>query len=106
MMEFTSHLGTGEGPFSVSLLEHFHFCAFTVFLAGPCIYSDILDYKNLREIVVNNGITWLFHYSALLSAVGEANVSLAKAVNITGGSLDLAQNALCASFSSKRLFGL
>ncbi|XP_040822288.1 L-threonine 3-dehydrogenase, mitochondrial [Ochotona curzoniae] len=55
-----------------------------VFHSGPCIYSDILDYKNLREIVVNNRITWLFHYSALLSAVGEANVSLAKDVNITG----------------------
>uniref|UniRef100_A0A8C8ZKX8 NAD-dependent epimerase/dehydratase domain-containing protein n=1 Tax=Prolemur simus TaxID=1328070 RepID=A0A8C8ZKX8_PROSS len=55
-----------------------------VFHSGPFIYSDILDYKNLREIVVNNRITWLFHYSALLSAVGEANVSLARAVNITG----------------------
>uniref|UniRef100_G3QD20 NAD-dependent epimerase/dehydratase domain-containing protein n=1 Tax=Gorilla gorilla gorilla TaxID=9595 RepID=G3QD20_GORGO len=55
-----------------------------VFHSGPFIYSDILDYKNLREIVVNNRITWLFHYSALLSATGEANVSLARAVNITG----------------------
>ncbi|XP_068931763.1 L-threonine 3-dehydrogenase, mitochondrial-like [Petaurus breviceps papuanus] len=55
-----------------------------VFYSGPFIYSDILDYKNLREIVVNNRITWLIHYSALLSAVGEANVSLARAVNITG----------------------
>ncbi|KAK1343025.1 hypothetical protein QTO34_015795 [Cnephaeus nilssonii] len=55
-----------------------------VFHSGPFIYSDILDYKNLREIVVNHRITWLIHYSALLSAVGEANVSLAKAVNITG----------------------
>ncbi|XP_030896998.1 L-threonine 3-dehydrogenase, mitochondrial isoform X1 [Leptonychotes weddellii] len=55
-----------------------------IFHSGPFIYSDILDYKNLREIVVNNRITWLFHYSALLSAVGEANVSLARAVNITG----------------------
>lgn len=52
--------------------------------SGPFIYSDILDYKNLREIVVNNRITWLVHYSALLSAVGEANVPLARAVNITG----------------------
>lgn len=25
-----------------------------VFYSGPFIYSDILDYKNLREIVVNN----------------------------------------------------
>ncbi|KAG8579975.1 hypothetical protein GDO81_007056 [Engystomops pustulosus] len=55
-----------------------------VFHSGPFIYSDILDYKNLREIVVNNRITWLIHYSALLSAVGEANVPLARAVNITG----------------------
>lgn len=34
--------------------------------------------------MVNNRITWLVHYSALLSAVGEANVSLARDVNITG----------------------
>lgn len=55
-------------------------------LVGPFIYADILDYKNLREIVVNNRITWLVHYSALLSAIGEANVSLARSVNITGQS--------------------
>ncbi|XP_054979630.1 L-threonine 3-dehydrogenase, mitochondrial-like [Sorex araneus] len=55
-----------------------------VFRSGPFIFSDILDYKHLREVVVNNRISWLFHYSALLSAVGEANVSLARAVNITG----------------------
>ncbi|XP_060040912.1 L-threonine 3-dehydrogenase, mitochondrial-like [Erinaceus europaeus] len=55
-----------------------------IFHNGPFIYSDILDSKNLRETVVNNRISWLFHYSALLSAVGEADVSLAKAVNITG----------------------
>lgn len=34
--------------------------------------------------MVNNRITWLVHYSALLSAVGEANVALARSVNITG----------------------
>uniref|UniRef100_A0A0B8RR88 L-threonine 3-dehydrogenase, mitochondrial n=1 Tax=Philothamnus irregularis TaxID=1899461 RepID=A0A0B8RR88_9SAUR len=56
----------------------------SVFYSGPFIYSNILDYKNLHEIVVNNRITWLFHYSALLSAVGEANVPLARSVNITG----------------------
>jgi UDP-glucose 4-epimerase len=60
------------------------FYAASCFSSGPFIYSDILDYKNLREIVVNNRITWLVHYSALLSAVGEANVSLARDVNITG----------------------
>lgn len=50
--------------------------------------------------MVNHRITWLFHYSALLSAVGEANVSLARAVNITGKSLNLAQNDLFPNFSS------
>uniref|UniRef100_A0A3P8UA04 L-threonine 3-dehydrogenase, mitochondrial n=1 Tax=Cynoglossus semilaevis TaxID=244447 RepID=A0A3P8UA04_CYNSE len=38
----------------------------------------------LLEVIVNNGITWLVHYSALLSAVGEANVALARKINITG----------------------
>ncbi len=52
--------------------------------AGPYIFSDILDDKNLTEIVVNNNISWLVHYSAVLSAVGENNVTLAKEVNITG----------------------
>uniref|UniRef100_A0A8C2WRF5 NAD-dependent epimerase/dehydratase domain-containing protein n=1 Tax=Cyclopterus lumpus TaxID=8103 RepID=A0A8C2WRF5_CYCLU len=55
-----------------------------VYHNGPFIFSDILDYKNLREIVVNNNISWLVHYSAVLSAVGESNVALAKEVNITG----------------------
>uniref|UniRef100_H3AX09 Zgc:154055 n=1 Tax=Latimeria chalumnae TaxID=7897 RepID=H3AX09_LATCH len=52
--------------------------------SGPFVYADVLDYKNLRELVVNNRITWLIHYSALLSAIGEANVTLARSVNITG----------------------
>ncbi|XP_040925238.1 L-threonine dehydrogenase 2 isoform X2 [Betta splendens] len=59
----------------------------------PHVYSsDVLDYKRLREIIVNNQITWLVHYSALLSAVGEANVALARKINITGlhNVLDLA----------------
>ncbi|KAF7214900.1 L-threonine 3-dehydrogenase, mitochondrial isoform X1 [Nothobranchius furzeri] len=55
-----------------------------VYNSGPFIFSDILDFKNLREIVVNNNISWLVHYSAVLSAVGERNVTLAKEVNITG----------------------
>ncbi|XP_035267242.1 L-threonine dehydrogenase 2 [Anguilla anguilla] len=63
-----------------------------VFNSGPFVYADVLDYKNLRELIVNNRITWLVHYSALLSAVGEANVALARQINITGlhNVLDLA----------------
>ncbi|XP_046874225.1 L-threonine dehydrogenase 2 isoform X1 [Hypomesus transpacificus] len=59
---------------------------------GPFVYADVLDYKSLRELIVNNRITWMVHYSALLSAVGEANVALARKINITGlhNVLDLA----------------
>lgn len=52
--------------------------------AGPYIYADILDFKNLQEIVVNFRIDWLIHFSALLSAIGEDNVPLAMRVNIEG----------------------
>lgn len=61
------------GPFQTSLSP-----------SGPFIFSDILDRKRLEEIVVNNNIDWLVHYSAVLSADGERNVSLAREVNITG----------------------
>ncbi|XP_062862820.1 L-threonine dehydrogenase 2 [Trichomycterus rosablanca] len=55
-----------------------------VFDMGPCVYADVLDYKKLRELVVNNRITWLVHYSALLSAAGEANFTLSRTINISG----------------------
>ena len=48
------------------------------------MYCDILDFKNLQEIIVNNSIDWMIHFSALLSAVGEQNVPLAMRVNIEG----------------------
>uniref|UniRef100_A0A4W3JEB9 NAD-dependent epimerase/dehydratase domain-containing protein n=1 Tax=Callorhinchus milii TaxID=7868 RepID=A0A4W3JEB9_CALMI len=51
-----------------------------IFESGPFVFADVLDYKNLRELVVNNQITWLIHYSA----VSEANGPLARSVNITG----------------------
>lgn len=76
-----------------------------MFLTGPFIYSDIVDYKNLHEIVLKHCITWLFQHSPLLSAVGEANVSLARAVNITDKSQNLAQNDLFTSFSSSSVRG-
>lgn len=52
--------------------------------AGPYIYADILDFKNLQEIVVNYRVDWLIHFSALLSAIGEQNVPLAMRVNVEG----------------------
>lgn len=51
---------------------------------GRYIYADILDFKNLQEIVVNERIDWLVHFSALLSAIGEHNVPLAMRVNVEG----------------------
>ncbi|XP_056867692.1 L-threonine dehydrogenase 2 isoform X1 [Takifugu flavidus] len=60
-----------------------------VYKSGPFVYADVLDYKLLRELIVNNRITWLVHYSALLSAVGEANVALARKINITGSVVHL-----------------
>ncbi|KAM7449543.1 hypothetical protein ABFA07_002674 [Porites harrisoni] len=52
--------------------------------SGPYIYADILDFKNLQSIVVNERIDWLVHFSAILSAVGEQNVSQALQVNVEG----------------------
>ncbi|XP_046642887.1 L-threonine 3-dehydrogenase, mitochondrial-like [Daphnia pulicaria] len=52
--------------------------------SGPYIFADILDFKCLQEMVVNNRIDWIIHFSALLSAVGEQNVPLAIRVNIEG----------------------
>ena len=52
--------------------------------SGPYLFADVLDFKNLQELVVNNRVSWLIHFSALLSAVGEQNVPLAVRVNIEG----------------------
>jgi len=52
--------------------------------SGPFLYADILDYKNLQSIVVNYNIDTIVHLSALLSAIGEHNVSEALKINIYG----------------------
>ena len=57
--------------------------------SGPYMFADVLDYRKLQEIVVDQRIDWFIHFSALLSAVGEQNVPLAIKVNIEG-----MQNAL------------
>ncbi|PVD23959.1 hypothetical protein C0Q70_17235 [Pomacea canaliculata] len=51
---------------------------------GPFLFADVLDFRGLKELVVNYEIDWLVHFSALLSAVGEQNVGLAMQVNIQG----------------------
>eukprot|EP00057_Strongylocentrotus_purpuratus_P032924 XP_789391.3 PREDICTED: L-threonine 3-dehydrogenase, mitochondrial [Strongylocentrotus purpuratus] len=52
--------------------------------AGPYAFVDVLDFRNLQEIIVNESIDWMVHFSAVLSAVGEQNVPLAIKVNIQG----------------------
>lgn len=51
---------------------------------GPYLFADVLDVKCIEQIVVNYRIDWIVHFSALLSAVAEANVPLSMKVNIEG----------------------
>ena len=51
---------------------------------GPFAYVDVLDAQSLQAVVVENGIDWIVHFSALLSSVGEKNVPRAIQVNIGG----------------------
>jgi len=60
------------------------FILFSLIFVGRFVYADILDFKNLQEIVVNERIDWCVHFSALLSAVGESNIPLAIRLNIEG----------------------
>ena len=41
------------------------------------MYADILDLKHLHSLVVNHRVDWVVHFSALLSAIGEKDVSRA-----------------------------
>lgn len=51
-------------------------------ILGPYLYADVLDLKHLNSVVVNYGIDWVIHFSALLSAVGELNPRKALEVSI------------------------
>ncbi|CAF1164312.1 unnamed protein product [Rotaria sordida] len=63
-------------------------------------YADVMDIKQVQELLVNNQIDWLIHLSALLSAVGEKNVPLAMKLNIEGTHhmLELARKYKCRIF--------
>lgn len=51
---------------------------------GPYQYLDVCDMEGLKKIVVDNGVTWIIHLAALLSAVGEKNPQLALKINVHG----------------------
>jgi nucleoside-diphosphate-sugar epimerase len=83
-------------------------------------YADVMDIKQVQELLVNNQIDWLIHLSALLSAIGqsmsdrlslfdmfrvcrasgEQNVPLAMKLNIEGTHhiLELARKYKCRLF--------
>ena len=57
----------------------------TTFLhTGPYACLDVLDYDNMKAMVVEEGINWIINFSALLSAVAEENLFRAMAVNMKG----------------------
>jgi hypothetical protein len=47
----------------------------TKIFKGPYRYADIMDIKQVQELLVNNQIDWLIHLSALLSAIGRLLIS-------------------------------
>eukprot|EP00038_Savillea_parva_P007448 m.170185 g.170185 ORF g.170185 m.170185 type:complete len:366 (+) comp13208_c0_seq1:41-1138(+) len=51
---------------------------------GPYRYADVLDYDRLQKICVEHSIDKVVHLSALLSAIGEREVSKALQVNNIG----------------------
>ncbi|KAJ1944716.1 hypothetical protein FBU59_002524 [Linderina macrospora] len=62
--------------------------------SGPFVYADVLNYKALDKLVVDYGVDWVVHFSAVLSAVGERNPALGLDVNINGfqNILEVAKN--------------
>lgn len=91
------------------------------FPSGIYRYADVMDLKQVQELLVNNQIDWLIHLSALLSAIGslsndkvlirstmiffshhlgEQNVPLAMKLNIEGTHhiLELARKYKCRVF--------
>jgi threonine 3-dehydrogenase len=83
---------------------------------GTYRYADVMDIKQVQELLVNNQIDWLIHLSALLSAIGrsfdfhrsvyylyilgERDVPLAMKLNIEGTHhiLELARKYKCRLF--------
>ncbi|VDN92940.1 unnamed protein product [Brugia pahangi] len=50
----------------------------------PFYYLNILNQSAIDQMIVNHNIDTIIHFSALLSATGEANVPLALKINVEG----------------------
>jgi UDP-glucose 4-epimerase len=55
-----------------------------ILLSGPFVYADVLDYRWLESLIVDNKIQWVIHLSAILSALGERIPDKALALNNGG----------------------
>lgn len=47
-------------------------------------FLDVLDASAINEAIVDNRVDWIYHFSALLSAIAEKQVQKALDVNVTG----------------------
>ncbi|MDP3051970.1 MAG: L-threonine 3-dehydrogenase [bacterium] len=78
--------------------------------SGPFEYVDCLDAKRLGEVIKRYKVNEIYHLAAILSAVAEANPSLAWDININGlhNVLEAAREYECSVFtpSSIGAFGL
>ena len=66
-------------------------------LSGPSAFLDVTDKSNITRLVAENGITWIIHLGALLSAIGEKMPQKALEVNVHGSEniIDVARQYKC-----------
>ena len=66
-------------------------------LSGPSAFLDVTDKANITRLVAENGITWIIHLGALLSAIGEKMPQKALEVNVHGSEniIDVARQYKC-----------
>ena len=66
-------------------------------MSGPSAFLDVTDKSNITRLVAENGITWIIHLGALLSAIGEKMPQKALEVNVHGSEniIDVARQYKC-----------
>ena len=66
-------------------------------MSGPSAFLDVTDKSNITRLVAENGITWIIHLGALLSAIGEKMRQKAVEVNVHGSEniIDVARQYKC-----------
>ncbi|CAF3343593.1 unnamed protein product [Rotaria socialis] len=81
-----------------------------IYQEGTYRYADVLNFSQIQELLVNERIDWIIHFSALLSMRAEHDVPSAIKLNIEGvhNILELARKYKCKLFipSTIGAFGL